>query len=100
MTIVLALTDSNAICKWVTQFTEDVFSALISLIIEAGINVAKEFNEIEKDGAFLTVILALGSFSLAMYFRSFKGTKYLVPTLRKIISNFGVTISVLVWTGI
>jgi len=102
MTIVLALTDSNAICKWVTQFTEDVFSALISLIfiIEAGINVAKEFNEIEKDGAFLTVILALGSFSLAMYFRSFKGTRYLVPMLRKIISNFGVTISVLVWTGI
>jgi hypothetical protein len=102
MTIVLALTDSNAICKWVTQFTEDVFSALISLIfiIEAGINTTKEFDKIEKDGALLTVILALGSFGLAMYFRSFKSTRYLRPFLRKVIGNFGVTISVFIWTAI
>merc|ERR1719316_1466912 len=102
MTIVLALTDSNAICYLVTHFTEDIFSALISLIfiIEAGINIAGEFDEVSEAGAFLTVILALGSFGLAMYFRSFRSTRYLIPFFRNVIANFGVTISVLIWTGI
>lgn len=102
MTITLAITDSNYVMSYVTQFTEDVFSALISLIfiIEAILNIHKEFDEVPLDAAFLTVILAFGSFGLAMYFRAFRSTKWLNPMFRNIFANFGVTISVILFTGI
>jgi len=102
MTIIIALTDGCAICCYVTQFTEDIFSALISLIfiIEAFINIGKEFNERENDAAFLTAILALGSFGLAMYFRSFRSSTWLTKSLRNVIANFGVTIAIAIFTAI
>jgi hypothetical protein len=99
-TIILALTDGCAICCYVTQFTEDIFSAFISLIfiIEAFINIGGEFEKRSPEGAFLTLILATGTFALAMYFRAFRSTGWLTKFWRNTIANFGVTISILIFT--
>jgi len=104
MTIILALTDSNASMGYVTQFTEDVFSALISLIfiIDGLINIFAEFSEdyVTLAAGMFSVILAFCSFGLAMYCRSFPNTKWMLPSIRKVFSNFGVTISVILFTVI
>jgi hypothetical protein len=101
-TVILALTDGSAICCYVTQFTEDVFSAFISLIfiIVAFINIGGEFDKRSRDGALFTVILALGTFGLAMYFRSFRSSGWLTKSWRNTIANFGVTIAILTFTGL
>jgi len=99
-TVILALTDGCAICCYVTQFTEDVFSAFISLIfiIEAFLNIGGEFDKRSREGAFLTVLLAMGTFGLAMYFRAFRSSGWLTKTWRNTVANFGVTISILLFT--
>merc|ERR550532_3740593 len=101
-TVLTAVTDGCAVCCYVTQFTEDVFSGLISLIFifEAFINIGKEFDVRSLEGAYFTVLLALGSFGAAMYFRAFRSTGWLTKSLRNTVANFGVTISILVFTGI
>jgi hypothetical protein len=101
-TVLTAVTDGSAICCYVTQFTEDVFSGLISLIfiIEAFINIGKEFDTRTLTGAYFAVLLAFGSFFAAMYFRAFRGTGWLTKSLRNTIANFGVTISILTFTAI
>merc|ERR1712190_292576 len=99
-TVILALCDGSAICCYVTQFTEDVFSAFISLIfiIEAFINIGGEFNKRSREGAFFTLILAMRTFGLAMYFRSFRSSGWTTKFWRNTIANFGVTIALLLFT--
>jgi len=55
---------------------------------------------VEIDGFFLTVALAAGSFLLAMFCRSFKSTKWLTLKIRKLVGNFGVTISVVLFAAL
>jgi hypothetical protein len=95
--ILLALFDGNAMMCEITHFTEDVFSALISLIfiIEAFLSIGREFEKRSTEGALFTVILASGTFGLAMYLRQLRNLKWLNPFLRNMIANFGVTISIL-----
>lgn len=102
ITIIIALTDGCAICCYVTQFTEDIFSALISLIfiIEAAKNIITTFEKKEESAAFLTALLALGTFGLAMAFRAQKTSVWMTKFLRNVLANFGVTISILAFTCI
>merc|ERR1719386_577380 len=59
MTVVLAITDASAVMWYVTQYTEDVFSALISFIFiaEAILNTYKEIDNVPRAGFFLSVVL-------------------------------------------
>jgi hypothetical protein len=101
-TIILALCDGSAICAYVTQFTEDIFSGLICFIfiIGAFLSILNEFNESSNDVAFLQLILALGTFGLSMYFRALRGTLWMSKSFRNVFANFGVTISILIFVGI
>ncbi len=100
--IILALCDGCAVCAYVTQFTEDIFSALISgiYILSAFISIFNEFNESSTEAAFFQVILTSGTFGLSMYLRSFRGSLWMTKSFRNLFANFGVTISILIFSGI
>merc|ERR1719454_2025503 len=105
-TVLIALFDLNALMSHVTRFTEEIFSALISLIfiISAYTNVIKLYdtdNTVSKRAeAFAGTIIFLGTYGLAMWCKKTKGTTMFTPGVRTFLANYGVTISILVWTGI
>ena len=67
-TVILAVTDGSAVMKMYTRFTEEIFSALISLIfiIEAFQKIFGGFYTLSLEGALLTTLLSLFTFWLAM----------------------------------
>eukprot|EP00217_Crustomastix_stigmatica_P005644 CAMPEP_0183791820 /NCGR_PEP_ID=MMETSP0803_2-20130417/2119_1 /TAXON_ID=195967 /ORGANISM="Crustomastix stigmata, Strain CCMP3273" /LENGTH=557 /DNA_ID=CAMNT_0026036153 /DNA_START=149 /DNA_END=1822 /DNA_ORIENTATION=+ len=104
-TILLSVFDCSALMKHVTRFTEEIFSALISIIFisEALINVVKLYkhDDIEnRAGAFLGTFLAFGTYGLAAWFKKNKGSKLFTQQIRVLLANYGVTISILVISGI
>ena len=48
---------------------------------------------IAHDVAFLSIIMALGTFIIAMMLRSVRRSRYLVPTMREFLAAFGPTIA-------
>jgi hypothetical protein len=100
-TILLALFDGSAVCAYITQFTEDVFSALISLtyILAALTNIFRAF-EGGTEAAFFQFLLSFGAFGLSMYLRTFRSTPWMTKWLRNSFANFGATISLLIFSGV
>merc|ERR1719502_2521535 len=99
-TVLLSLFDLCALMHYVTRFTEEIFSALISVIFifEAILNVAKLYfadDTIEgRARAFAGTLLCLGTYSLATLLKGLKATKWFTPTLRKLLGQYGVIISI------
>ena len=109
------------VIRYATRFTDEVFALLIAAIfvIEALGSPGKpvgvfhyfrdshDWHEKHADDpdysymevALLSLIVTLGTMSLAYFFRGIKFTNYLWhPSLRNICSDFAVSISILVWT--
>jgi len=82
----------------VTRYVEDIFSALISLIfiIEALKAVFETFPERGREAGFLTSLLCFTTYILAVKFKALKGSKMLNPSMRFTLSNFAVTIAILI----
>jgi mannitol/fructose-specific phosphotransferase system IIA component (Ntr-type) len=101
-TVVLALTDASCLIQRFTRFTDEIFAGLISLIfiIEAlksmlgYVNEARR-EEIAHDVAFLSLLMALGTFSVAMMLTRFRKSRYLVPQGREFLADFGPSLAVL-----
>merc|ERR1719198_1477270 len=87
--------------QYVTKFTEEIFSGLISLIfiVEAIKPSIKAFYKKETDAAFLQVMLLIGTYTLATKLAKLKNTNLLNAGLRKLLSNFAVTIAILTASG-
>jgi len=102
ITVVLACTDCCALMSHVTRFVEEIFSALISIIFiaEAFIALGNAYSTRTREAAFLTTLLCFGTLFLAMKLRDVKFTNLLNAPLRKLFSNFGVTIAIFTLTGI
>lgn len=100
-TILLAVFDGSAVCAYITRFTEDVFSALISFtyILAALTNIFNAF-EGASEVAFFQFLLSFGAFGMSMYLRSFRSTPWLTKWFRNSFANFGATISLLVFSAI
>jgi len=105
-TIILSLFDLCALMHYVTRFTEEIFSALISTIFiyEAILNVAKLYID---DGsitgrakAFSGTVLCFGTYGLATTLKNLKTTSWLTPTLRKLLGQYGVIASISLFTAI
>lgn len=100
--LILAFTDASALMKFFTRFTDEIFAALISIIfiVEAVKNVSSEFKTGNSDisGAFLAVILALGTFILTRSFKRFTSTPYLRNRIRNYISDFGPALAIVIMT--
>ena len=100
--LICAFTDASALMKFFTRFTDEIFAALVSVIfiIEAITNTVKEFR---PDGfglssAFLSVILALGTFILARSLKNATNTPFLSLGFRNILSDFGPALAIITMT--
>lgn len=103
MLLIAAFTDASVLIKYFTQFTDEIFAALISVIfiVEAVKNVVGTFGESDPSNlspAFLTVILALGTFILSIGLRNITKTSYLRNGTRVLISDFGPALAIIIMT--
>ncbi|MCH2182569.1 MAG: sodium bicarbonate transporter family protein [Mariniblastus sp.] len=103
MLIICAVTDLSYLMKYFTRFTDEIFAALVALIfiVEALKDVYHAFtdplpgqSQVSLDTAFLTLILALGTFSIARNLRAFRNSHYLRWTIREFLADFGPSIAI------
>lgn len=100
-TVLLAVTNASNLMRYFTRFTDEIFSALMSLIfiyeaVRALVNTFGESfadAEASHDSAFLTLLLTLGTFYIAMSLSRFRRSHYLLPQMREFLSDFGPTIA-------
>mmetsp|Transcript_88056 Transcript_88056/g.139109 ORF Transcript_88056/g.139109 Transcript_88056/m.139109 type:complete len:656 (-) Transcript_88056:239-2206(-) len=102
ITIIFALTGASAWMSHVTRYVEEIFSALISLIfiVEAFKSVIDTYYKRDEAAAFLTTLLCLSTYILAIKLKALKVSKVLTPMLRFTISNFAVTIAILIVSSV
>jgi mannitol/fructose-specific phosphotransferase system IIA component (Ntr-type) len=101
-TVLLAVTDASCLISKLTRFTDEIFAGLISIIfiVEAGESIfgyiqEAHQDELAHDVAFLSIIMALGTFIVAMMLSRFRKSRYLVPTAREFLADFGPSLAVL-----
>ena len=104
--LIMALTDASVFMRLFTRFTDEVFAALISsiFIFESIRRLIDVFQggggnpERNHDIAFLTLIIALGTFFFALNLSRFNRSRYLMPKLRLLLADFGPMIAIGVMT--
>lgn len=100
--LICAFTDASALMKYFTRFTDEIFAALISVIfiVEAVKDISKAFGPegFGLSSAFLSLILALGTYVLSRIFKNFSNTPYLKGGIRNFISDFGPAIAIILMT--
>jgi hypothetical protein len=85
--------------RYFTRFTDEIFSVLMSLIfIYKAIQALVEgFQESSAEGsserALLALILAIGTFYIAMTLARFRNSIYLIPWMREFLADFGPSIA-------
>ena len=100
-TIITAVTNASNLMRYFTRFTDEIFSALMSLIFidQAVRALVRTFDSsfadetASHDGAFLTLLLTLGTFYIAMSLSRFRRSHYLLPWMREFLADFGPTIA-------
>ena len=100
--IILALIDACSWIRFFTRFTDDTFAALISLIFiyEAVKKMLAGFHVdasglIPYDKAFLSLLLALGTYYIGTTLSSMRSGVYLRRKTREFLADFGTTIAIL-----
>src|SRR5690606_8536834 len=72
--LICAFTDASALMRYFTRFTDEIFAALISVIfiVEAVTDTVNAFGDegYGLSSAFLTLILALGTYMLCRWFKN------------------------------
>jgi hypothetical protein len=100
-TVLLAITDSCCLMHYVTRFTEEIFSALVSTIeiLTAFLNIVNVFtSDASIESALLSLILAVFTYGFAIFLRDFKSTDWFTSTVRKQFANYGTIIAILAAT--
>lgn len=94
--IVCALTDASALMKHFTRFTDEIFAGLISVIFiyEAVKDILHAYDGGDLSKAFLSTILALGTFMLARKLKMATRRPYLSRGAREFLSDFGPAIAI------
>jgi mannitol/fructose-specific phosphotransferase system IIA component (Ntr-type) len=98
-TVILAVTDASVWIRYFTRFTDEVFVLLIAaiFIVEALSLLMKEFEEDELIGyatAVSAVILAFGTFGIAIGLRQIRRSGLLRRWARNFLADFGVVIAI------
>uniref|UniRef100_A0A7N6AXG4 Anion exchange protein n=1 Tax=Anabas testudineus TaxID=64144 RepID=A0A7N6AXG4_ANATE len=101
--------EGSFLVRFVSRFTQEIFSFLISLIFifETFFKLIKIFSEHpnstmpekvvgEPNTALLSLVLMAGTFFIAFYLRKFKNSAFFPGRLRRIIGDFGVPIAILI----
>ena len=99
LTIILAVTDASCMMRFFTRFTDEIFAALISVIfiykaIEALVHIFEDLDQHQHhDTALLSVLLALGTFYVAITLAGLRRSRYMLPWTREFLADFGPTIA-------
>ncbi len=100
--LAIALADGCAWIKHLTRFTDEIFAALIALlfIYEAIRDLVHVFSdhEVRYDTALLSLLLAGGTYYVAVSLGQIRSSRYLRPRIREFAADFGPTISIGVMT--
>jgi hypothetical protein len=102
--IILAITDASCLMRFFTRFTDEIFSALISIIFiyEAIKSLVHIFEDLDvkkhHDTALLSLLLALGTFYIAMSLSRFRNSGYLRPKIREFLADFGPALALAAMT--
>ena len=84
--------------KYLTRFTDEIFSTLISFIfvVEAAQNIGRSFTNPASSftKGLLTLIVAVSTYFTANTLRGLRNTVYFTKGIRKNVSNFGPTLGV------
>jgi hypothetical protein len=100
--LICAFTDASALMRFFTRFTDEIFSALISVIfiVEAVSSMTESFNGNGNGltSAFFSLILALGTFIIARNLKRAINTPYLRKGVRDFLSDFGPAIAIVAMT--
>ncbi|KAJ1624579.1 HCO3 transporter family-domain-containing protein [Pavlovales sp. CCMP2436] len=97
-TVVYTLLHACSLISKVTRFTEEIFSAMISMIeiVAAGTNIVNVFLGKASIGAKLwTLIIVSLTYVMAVKFRELRTSDWLNANLRKNLSNYGVSITII-----
>ncbi len=98
--VILAVTDASCLMRYFTRFTDEIFSALISVIFiyEAIKSLVHIFEDLDvkkhHDTALLSLLLALGTFYIAMSLSRFRRSGYLRSRIREFLADFGPAIAI------
>ena len=93
--LILSVTDASCLMRYFTRFTDEIFSALISIIFiyQAVKELVHIFQDLDvhkhHDTALLSLLLALGTFYIAMSLSHFRRSSYLRPRIREFLADFG-----------
>lgn len=99
LTVLLGITNASNWMRYFTRFTDEIFSALMSLIFiyKAVQALVKTFQEGGDTGssekALLALVLAVGTFYIAMTLARFRRSRYLFPWMREFLADFGPSIA-------
>lgn len=99
--VIMATTDASCLMRYFTRFTDETFAALISIIfifaaIEALADIVMDAYQKETrshDEALIPLLLAIGTFYIAMSLSRFRRSRYLLPQIREFLADFGPTIA-------
>ncbi|XP_078079990.1 anion exchange protein 2-like isoform X2 [Mustelus asterias] len=117
--ILLVAFEGSFLVRFISRFTQEIFSILISLIfiyetfnklfkifkahpLLAAYNetvngtIANDTKDPQPNTALLSLVLMFGTFSIAFSLRKLKTSQFFPGTLRRIIGDFGVPIAILV----
>uniref|UniRef100_A0A8C8EWV1 Anion exchange protein n=1 Tax=Oncorhynchus tshawytscha TaxID=74940 RepID=A0A8C8EWV1_ONCTS len=118
--VMMVALEGSFLVRFVSRFTQEIFSCLISLIFifETFSKIGKIFVEHplplelllgngtisvvpvkvwrEPNTALLSLVLMSGTFFIAFYLRKFKNSAFFPGKLRRIIGDFGVPIAILI----
>lgn len=94
--LVSSLTSASNLVKYLTRFTDEIFSTLISTIfvVEAVSDVAGTFSTSTFTKALLTLVCASSTYFIATTLKSVRRSVFFTKKIRNTISNFAPTIGV------
>ena len=97
--LVSSITSASNLVKYLTRFTDEIFSVLISTIfvVEAVSDIGGTFMSPASTfvKALLTLVIASGTYMTATTLKGLRNTVYFTKTIRNNISNFAPTIGVI-----
>jgi mannitol/fructose-specific phosphotransferase system IIA component (Ntr-type) len=104
--VVLSVTDASCLMRYFTRFTDEIFAALISIIfiyaaVDALAYIVSDVYQAEAvshDRALVPLLLAIGTFYIAMSLSRFRRSRYLLPQIREFLSDFGPAIALAAMT--
>lgn len=103
-TTLVVVFDMSALMGYVTRFSEEIFTGLISFmfVVQAFLSVAAVYTDPEKgrEVAYATTLLCFGTYATVMTFRSIKRSTQLSRIPRDILGNYGATIAILIFSAI